>query len=106
KWWVTETGMSSFKTTTPDVWAGTCFDRHSQGGSAYGQGEQRDFYSSARYWFNAFIGGSGIWSRLQGVTFFHSSDLTYNIPPFQGFGVHYGTGYMRKIAADYFRDNY
>jgi hypothetical protein len=114
-WWVTETGMSSFKSNkTGTETESECAVRREVGGNSYGQTQQREFVSGLLSSANSQIsGGSGLWSKLEGLTFFRAQEL--HVGQFAGFGFYctslkcgsFETGFRApKQAATYFLQNY
>jgi hypothetical protein len=89
-WWLTETGMSSYKTNnTKYESASECYVRREAGGSSYGKAQQSEFVSSLVSTANSQItGGSGVWSKLEGLTFFKAQDE--QVGPTAGYGFYCG----------------
>ena len=109
KWWITETGMTSYKTNVVNETYQACINRRVAGGSAYGKAEQRNFYSSLAFnvdWNRLY--GSYPWNSVEGVAFFMPNDFPMAPnDPFKGFGAFMpGCGnYCWKPAAEYFANN-
>lgn len=104
-WWLTETGMTSYKTNVTETEVG-CNARRVQGGSSYGKAEQKSFYSTLAYNLDVnYLYGSFPWSWFSGAIFFKPLD-GYAAPsdPYKGFGAFTpGCGnYCWKPAAEYF----
>lgn len=98
KYWVTETGMTSYKNTDPTETQAQCRDRRNRlGGSAYGKAEQSSFYSSL-----AITPPAG---RLEGMVFFLPQDSPNDFGQFAGYGVH-SPGPVQKPAAGAFQQWY
>ncbi len=75
RWWVTETGMSSFKTNKGTETPAECQTRRQQGGGAYGKEQQAAFVKKAYDTINPQITGGGLWQNLEGLIFFRADDL-------------------------------
>ena len=114
-WWLTETGMSSFKSNKFGTETeGECLARREVGGDSYGQTQQKEFASGLLAAANSQIsGGSGTWSKLEGLTFFRAQELQTG--QFAGFGFYctslkcgtFESGYRSpKQAATYFLQHY
>jgi len=108
KWWITETGMTSYKTNVSETEV-ECNARRVQGGSAYGKAEQKNFYADLAYNLDwQYIYGTYPWSAFEGVIFFKPLD-GYADPTdaYKGFGAFTpGCGnYCWKPAAEYFANN-
>jgi Repeat of unknown function (DUF346) len=91
KWWITETGMSSFKTNFngTETWA-QCSSRRNNGGGSYGIGQQSYFYQAFVASLNYLKSYGGYpWSGFEGVTFFQPADHNGDYGQFAGYGVHY-----------------
>lgn len=92
RWWLTETGMSSFK-TDPSVHTESpaqCATRRSEGGSAYGKTQQKEFFKSFWSNFNAKVVSSNpLWNRFEGVVFFQPQDFAGEGTAYAGFGAHW-----------------
>jgi hypothetical protein len=110
RWWLTETGMSSYKSNINNETFEHCITRRANGGSAYGKEQQRMFYQELGYAFDVnYKFGWYPWSSLEGVTFFAPLDTTYAAnDPFKGFGAFSpGCGnYCWKPAGIYFADTF
>jgi len=135
KWWVTETGMTSYKYDPPGIesWE-HCEQRRAEGGGSYGKTQQKEFYAKFG-WFQEYLrthppAGQPWWARFEGVTFFLGHDtpdresglpITHPAPPWAGFGAYWGFTdeiyssfknwscagmYCPKPAATYFQNNY
>jgi hypothetical protein len=109
KWWVTETGMTSYKTTVVNETYDQCVNRRANGGSTYGKNEQASFYQTFSYymdWFRTY--GSYPWKGFEGVTFFMPMDggMPTGNDPYKGFGAfNPGCGnFCWKPSAIYFAD--
>jgi hypothetical protein len=89
-WWISETGMSSYKTNNSKYEGNSeCYVRREAGGSAYGKTQQSEFVAKIVKEANSQIGaGSGLWSHLEGITFFRPIDI--QIGQFAGFGFYCG----------------
>jgi len=109
-WWVTETGMSSYKSNIKNETYEHCISRRAAGGSTYGKEEQRMFYQELAYNFDVnYKYGWFPSSWFEGVVFFEPLDTTYAPnDPFKGFGAFSpGCGsYCWKPAGVYFADTY
>jgi hypothetical protein len=93
KWWITETGMTSYKTNVSGESYKACIERRERGGSSYGKTAQSDFYGDFVYYMNYMKANSGFpWSRFEGAAFFLPHDVNYAGSPFAGFGVHWPSG--------------
>jgi len=106
-WWVTETGMSSYKIPEDTQEGQTqCLNRRANGGNNYGKEQQKKFYENFAYYQEWQKSHSGYpWSGWEGVTFFSPLDTTYAYnDPYKGFGVfNPGCGnYCWKPSAVYF----
>lgn len=105
KWWITETGMTSYKTNVAESEV-ECNARRVQGGSAYGKAQQKSFYQEMAY--NADVRyHSGVYpgSGFEGLIFFQPQDGSEGAADqFKGFGAFaLGCGnYCWKPAAEYF----
>jgi hypothetical protein len=89
-WWISETGMSSYKTNRTTWETSTeCYTRREAGGSAYGKAQQSEFVSKIVKEANSQIGtGSGFWSHLEGIDFFRPIDI--QVGQFAGYGFYCG----------------
>lgn len=111
-WWVTETGMSSYKIPADSLEGQTqCLNRRNNGGSAYGKEQQKKFYEYFAFYQDWQKANSGYpWSGFEGVTFFAPTDIAWSYgDPFKGFGAFYWSSsqgtWLWKPAAVYFADN-
>lgn len=89
-WWISETGMSSYKTNNTKYEGNSeCYVRREAGGSAYGKTQQSEFVKKIVTEANSQIGaGSGFWSHLEGITFFRPIDI--QVGQFAGYGFYCG----------------
>lgn len=105
-WWLTETGMTSFKTNVSNETYANCINRRAAGGSTFGKAQQKEFYQELAYNLDVqHTYGSFPWSWFEGVTFFEPLDTTYApADPFKGFGAFWaGCGnYCWKPSGIYF----
>ena len=92
RWWLTETGMTSFK-TNPAVTkesSSECKKRREEGGDSYGKSQQSEFYKSFVAKFNERVAsGNALWNRFEGVAFFWPQDFAAENSAYAGFGVHW-----------------
>jgi hypothetical protein len=117
RWWLTETGMSSYK-TDPTIEKETkeqCKARREAGGSTYGRNQQAEFYKQFASTFNTKVqSGGSPWNRFEGVTFFLPQDVNIQGAAYAGFGVHWPGSASncakpypcRKQAAESFNNYY
>lgn len=90
-WWLTETGMSSYKTNKTNYETSTeCYGRREGGGSTYGKTQQSEFVANLVGSANSqIVGKSGVWSKLEGLTYFRARDI--QVGQFAGYGFYCGT---------------
>jgi hypothetical protein len=90
RWWLTETGMTSYKTNNKEENENTCLNRRLEGGSSYGKTEQSWFYREFVNNFNVLIDkGGALWNRFEGVTFFLPQDVNIEGGRYAGYGLHW-----------------
>jgi hypothetical protein len=106
KWWITETGMTSYKTNNMSETEAQCVTRRYNGGSPYGKAEQESFYKELAYKLDtSYNYGSYPWKGFEGAIFFKPLDGTVNaLDPYKGFGAFWpGCGnFCWKPAGIYF----
>jgi len=91
KWWITETGMTSYKTSFAgaETWA-DCVKRRENGGNTYGKTQQAEFYGEFVYLQNwQFLHSGYPWNRFEGAIFFLPQDVNISGRQFAGYGVHW-----------------
>jgi hypothetical protein len=115
RWWITETGMTSYKTTNSSETKSQCEGRRAKGGSSYGKTQQSNFYGNFVYYLNYMMAHSGQWwPRFEGVAFFLAQDVDLGGRQFAGYGLHWPAGWpecgasypCRKPAANTFEQYY
>ncbi len=105
RWWLTETGFTSYKTNESSENENNCLNRRIAGGSTYGKNQQADFYKRVAEFFNKAT--TAPWNRIEGVTFFLPLDCgIQGNPPHGGMAVYQttnlgecGTAYPSKKTA-------